>query len=469
MAENNFDVVVIGSGPGGYVGAIRSAQLGLKTAIVEKDPTLGGTCLNVGCIPSKALLESSEKFSESQHDLKKHGVVIDGLKLDLSTMLSRKTKIVGDLTKGVAFLMKKNKVTVFTGRGEMTGANQVSVHGNDGNTQVINTKNIMLATGSVPVEIPSMPFDGQYVVSSTEALSFSEVPQNLVVIGGGAIGLELGSVWCRLGSKVTVMEGFKRIAGASDESLSTELLKVLKKQGMDFKLETKVSRTEITPNNKVKVYFTVGGGSEESLEADKVLVAVGRRPFSKGVGLETIGINRDPKDRIIVDDHFRTNIPNIYAIGDVIAGPMLAHKAEEEGVAVAEIIAGKPGHVNYNTVPSVIYTWPEVASVGLTEGQCKEKGIEIKTGKFPFAANGRAKALGNTDGFVKMIADKNTDRILGCHIIGPRASDILSEVVVAMEFGGSAEDVARSFHGHPTLSEIVREAALDVDKKARQF
>jgi dihydrolipoamide dehydrogenase len=469
MADT-FDLVIIGSGPGGYVCAVKAAQLGLKTAIVEKDATLGGTCLNVGCIPSKALLESSEHFSMANHEFADHGVVVEGVKLDLPKMLGRKEKIVKDLTKGVAYLMRKHKVQVFEGLGTITGANTVSVKGRDGAVTEVAAKNIAIATGSVPNSLPSLQFDGKQIISSTEALSLTSVPKHMIVVGGGVIGLELGSVWLRLGAKVTVVEYTDRICGSMDVQASEQLKRMLEKQGFTFIMAAKVTGARVSGNGVSVLIEGREGAKMEALEGDVVLVATGRRAYTDGLGCDALGIERDKAGRVLVDEHLRTKkYPNIYAIGDAIAGPMLAHKAEEEGVAIAETIAGKHGHVNYFTVPSIVYTWPEVASVGYTEEQLKEKGVEYKAGKFPFTPNGRAKAMGFTEGFVKILADKKTDRVLGCHIVGPRASEMITEVVMAMEFGGSAEDIARSFHAHPTLSEVVREAALAVDNLSRQM
>lgn len=468
-AANDFDLVIIGSGPGGYTGAIRAAQLGLKTAIVEKDATLGGTCLNVGCIPSKALLESSEHFAMASHgDFATHGLKLAKVELDLEAMMARKRKIVGDLTGGVQYLMKKNKVAVFSGWGTIVDAHTVRVESSAAAVATLKAKNIMIATGSVPIELPYAKPDGVSIITSTEALSLSKVPQHLIVIGGGVIGLELGSVWLRLGAKVTVIEYSPMIAGASDQQMAKLLHRVLSKQGMEFLLNTGVTAVEKTASG-LQVQFE---GREDKkpgmIEGDVCLVAVGRRAFTDRLGLENVGIERDNRGRVVVDSHLRTKQNNIYAIGDAIQGAMLAHKAEEEGVAVAEIIATGHGHVNYETVPSVIYTWPELASVGRTEEQLKQAGVAYNAGSFPFSANGRAKALGSTDGQVKVLADAKTDQLLGVHIVGPRASDMIAEAVVAMEFKGSAEDLARSFHAHPTLSEVVREAALAVDKRARQ-
>jgi len=469
MAEE-FDLVIIGAGPGGYVGAVRAAQLGLKTAIIEKDPTLGGTCLNVGCIPSKALLESSENFSMANHEFESHGIGVEKVTMDITKMMARKEKIVKDLTKGVAYLMRKHKVQVFEGMGKITGPNQIKVTNKEGNVAEITAKNICIATGSVPNTLPTLQFDGKRIISSTEALSLTETPKHLIVVGGGVIGLELGSVWLRLGSKVTVVEFTDRICGGMDAQASDALKKILEKQGFTFLMGAKVTGARIGDKIVNVSVETRDGQKMDGLDGDVVLVATGRRAFTDCLGLDAMGIERDKAGRVVVDEHLRTKkFQNIYAIGDCIAGPMLAHKAEEEGVCVAENCAGKKGHVNYLTVPGIVYTWPEVASVGYTEEQLKEKGIEYKAGKFPFTPNGRAKAMGFTDGFVKILADKKTDRVLGCHIVGPRASDMIAEAVIAMEFGGSAEDIARSFHAHPTLSEVMREAALAVDNLSRQM
>lgn len=469
MSETQFDLVVIGSGPGGYVGAIRAAQLGLKTAIIEKDKTYGGTCLNVGCIPSKALLQSSEHYVVAQHDLEAHGVKVSKVELDLKTMLARKDKVVKQNTEGIAFLFKKNKITPFTGFGRITAPGKVEVKDNEGKTQVLTAKNIMIATGSVPVELPFLKYDEKRIVSNTGALMIPEVPKSMIVVGGGVIGLELGSVWQRLGAKVTVIEYANRLGGMTDVDCMNVLKKNLEKEGMSFLLSTKVTGSKVVSNGVEITYEALTDGKTASMKADIVLVATGRKPFTTGLGCEELGIQKDPQGRIMVDKHYQTNIAGIFAIGDCIPGPMLAHKAEEEGVAVAEMLAGGAGHVNYNTVPGVIYTHPEIATVGLTEEQAKEKGLEVAVGKFPFMANGRARALGFTEGFVKIVADKKTDRILGAHMVGPSVSELIHEVVVCMEFGGSSEDLARSFHAHPTLSEAVREAALGVEKRTRQL
>ena len=468
--DNNFDLVVIGAGPGGYTGATRAAQLGLKTAIIEKDKTLGGTCLNVGCIPSKALLESSEHYAMAAHgDFNEHGLKFSKVELDLPAMMARKEKVVKGLTQGVAGIMKKNKVTVFNGWGTVTSPNSVVVTQDGGEKVQLQTKYIMIATGSTPIDLPFAKADGKRILTSTEALSLPEVPKHLVVIGGGVIGLELGSVWLRLGAKVTVIEYAPAIAGATDAGMAKLLHRSLAKQGMEFMLNTSVTGVK-TDAKGVSVSFE---GREDkkpgTIEGDYVLVSVGRKAFTDKLGLENVGIERDSRGRVVTNDHLQTKVPNIYAIGDAIIGAMLAHKAEEEGVSVAERIATGHGHVNYECVPSVIYTWPELASVGYSEEQLKEKGVDYRVGAFPFMANGRARALGFTDGQVKVLADAKTDRLLGVHIVGPRASDMIAEAVVAMEFGGSAEDLARSFHAHPTLSEAMREAALAVDKRARQM
>ena len=469
---NEFDVIIIGSGPGGYVCAIRCAQLGLKTAIVEKDKTLGGTCLNVGCIPSKALLESSEHYAQAQHELAEHGVDFNKVSLNLGNMMKRKEKIVGDLTQGVAYLMKKNKVETFFGTGSIVSTGVVQVAGETVTT--LKAKSIVIATGSVPIELPFLKFDGKNIVSSTEALKFEKVPEHMIVVGGGAIGLEMGSVWLRLGAKVTVIEFADKICGPADKQISNDLLRILKKQGMEFLLSTKVTGAEVkgkdVKNQTVTVNFeSVADGTKASLQGDKVLVSVGRKPYTEGLGLDKMGVKLNERGQIVVGEHYQTSTAGIYAIGDATPGWMLAHKAEEEGVAIAETLAGGVGHVNYNTVPSVIYTWPEMASVGASEEELKAKAIEYNAGSFPFTANARAKAIGMTEGRVKILADKKTDEVLGVHIVGPRASDMIAEAVVAMEFGASSEDIARSFHAHPTLSEVMREAALAVNKRVRQM
>ena len=459
-----FDVIIIGSGPGGYVAAIRSAQLGLKTAIIEKDPDLGGTCLNIGCIPSKALLASSDHYVFAKKEAAQHGIKIDNVTLDLPTMLARKNKVVKTLTGGVRALMKGNKVTTFAGLGTITAPGQVRVQPNEGDATEIAADHIVIATGSVPINLPSMPFDGETIVSSTEALCFEKPPAQMLVIGAGAIGLEMGSVWSRLGSEVTVLEFLPRIAVGFDLEMANLLQRALTAQGMKFHLETKVSSVEVKDGRAIA--SATKGGEEMTFEADKVLVAVGRRAFAKGVLADDVGVALDDRGRVKIDEHFRTNIAGIYAIGDVVAGPMLAHKAEEEGVACVELIAGKAGHVNYEVIPGIIYTNPELAGVGLAEDVAKEKGIDVHVGKFPFRANGRALANADAEGWVKFIADAKTDRILGASILSHAASELIAEIVAVMEFGGSSEDLGRTVHAHPTLSEAVKEAALAVEKHA---
>src|SRR5438876_1149624 len=459
-----FDVVIIGSGPGGYIAAIRSGQLGLKTALVEKDKELGGTCLNVGCIPSKALLTSSDHFMFVKKEAAKHGIVIDDAHVDLRKMQQRKDKVVKTFTGGVRALMKTNKVTTFEGTATITAPGKVSIKSSKGETQEIEAKNIVIATGSAPAELPFAKFDGKTIVSSTEALTFTEARKKLGVIGAGAVGLELGSVWNRLGSEVTMLEFLPRIAIGFDLELSNSLQRLLTGQGMTFHLETKV--TGVNVDNGRATVIATKDGQELKFETDKVLVSVGRRPFSEGLGAEKVGVEFDEKKRIKVDKHFRTNVEGIYAIGDVIAGPMLAHKASDEGIACVEIIVGKAGHINYDAIAGIIYTNPELAGVGLTEEQAKEKGIDYRVGKFPFRATGRAVANEDLEGIVKFIADAKTDRILGAHILQHSASELIAEAVSVIEFGGSSEDLGRTTHSHPTLSEAVKEAALNVEKRA---
>ena len=460
MAEESFDVVVIGGGPGGYVCAIKAAQLGLKTACIEKRGALGGTCLNVGCIPSKALLTSTHKYAEATHTFAAHGIKVGKLELDLKGMMDRKTKVVGDLTKGVEFLFKKNKVTYLKGAGKLLGGGKIAVAGES--QQTVSAKHIIIATGSDVTPLPGVTIDEKQIVSSTGALSLEKVPEHLVVIGGGVIGLEMGSVWLRLGAKVTVVEFLDRIVPTMDTEIGTQYQRILTKQGMTFKLGTKVTAAKSAKGKVTLTLEPAKGGAKEELVADSVLVAIGRKPYTEGLGLDVAGVALDEKGRIKTDHHFQTNVPRIYAIGDVIAGPMLAHKAEEEGVAIAEILAGQAGHVNYATVPNVVYTWPELASVGKTEDELKAAGVAYKVGKFPFLANSRAKSTGDTDGLVKLIADAKTDRLLGAHILGPDAGTQIHECVMAMEFAGSAEDVARAFHAHPTFNEAIKEAAMAV-------
>ena len=461
---DKFDVVIIGSGPGGYVAAIRAGQLGLKTALIEKDKELGGTCLNVGCIPSKALLTSSDHFVFAKHEAAKHGIVIENAHVDLVKMQQRKDKVVRTMNSGVRALMKTNKVTTFEGLGAITAPGKVSIKSSDGKTEEIETKNIIVATGSVPVELPFAEFDGQIIVSSTEALCFTEAPKTLLVIGAGAVGLELGSVWARLGSEVTILEFLPRIAIGFDLELANLLQRSLTAQGITFHLETKVSAVKIDQGRATAT--AMKANEELRFEADKVLVSVGRKPFSEGLGAGKVGVEFDEKKRIKVDKHFKTNIDGIYAIGDVIAGPMLAHKAEDEGIACVERIAGRNGHVNYNAIAGIIYTNPELAGVGLTEDQAREQKLDIRVGRFPFRANGRALCNEELDGVVKFIADAKTDRILGAHILQHAASELIAEAVSVIEFGGSSEDLGRTCHSHPTLSEAVKEAALHVEKRA---
>lgn len=462
MSDQVYDVVIIGGGPGGYVCAIRAAQLGLKTACVEKRGRLGGTCLNVGCIPSKALLHASEKYEEAQHGLDQFGIKLGKVSLDLGAMMTHKDKVVTDLTKGIEFLLKKNKVDYLKGTGKISGPGVVAVLDEKGGESELAAKNIIIATGSDHMDLPGIAIDEKQIVSSTGALELTKVPKHLVVVGGGYIGLEMGSVWLRLGAKVTVVEFLDRIVPGMDGELGKTFQRTLKKQGMTFRLSTKVTGAKTAKSGVSLTVEPAAGGDTETLEADVVLVAIGRRAYSEGLGLAGAGVALDEAGRVKVDHNFQTNIAGIYAIGDVIAGPMLAHKAEEEGVALAEILAGQSGHVNYDTVPGIVYTWPEVATVGKTEEQLKEAGVEYKIGKFPFSANSRARANADSEGFVKILADSASDRILGAHIIGPDAGTLIHEVVVAMEFGGSAEDLARSFHAHPTLNEAVKEAALAV-------
>jgi len=451
-----YDVLIIGGGPGGYACALRAAQLGLKAAVVEKRPTLGGTCLNVGCIPSKALLDSSERFAEIKK-LAKHGINVGNVSLDLARMLARKNQIVEDLTKGVAFLFRKNKVTLIPGTAKLLGRGKVQVVA-DGQTNSVEAKSIVLATGSEPISLPGMPLDGEHVVSSTEALSFEKVPEHLIVVGGGYIGLELGSVWLRLGSKVTVLEFLPRILPQTDTEIVGLVHKSLMKQGMLFHLDTKVTAIE-RRDGKVRVMAQSRGG-DVAFDGDKVLMAVGRRPATASLGLEEAGIRVDAKTgRVAVDKDYQTSVAGVYAIGDLIDGPMLAHKAQNEGEVLAERLAGKQAFVNYQAIPSVVYLWPEVASVGQTEEQLKDAGRKYKVGKFPFQPLGRAKCLDESEGLVKILADAQTDRLLGVHIFGPRASDMIAEAVAVMEYSGSAEDLARICHGHPSLSEAVGEAA----------
>ncbi|WP_417431161.1 dihydrolipoyl dehydrogenase [Halpernia sp.] len=461
---SQFDVTVIGSGPGGYVAAIRCAQLGFKTAIIEKYPTMGGTCLNVGCIPSKALLDSSEHFHNAKHNFADHGIIINDPVADLGRMIARKNEVVDQTTKGIQFLMDKNKITVFEGVGSFESSTQVKVTKTDGSTESLDSKYIIIATGSKPSNLPFINLDKERIITSTEALELKEIPKHLIVIGGGVIGLELGSVYKRLGSEVTVVEFMDKIIPTMDGSLSKELNKVLRKQGMKFNLSTGVQSVERN-GDTVKVTAKDKKGEEVVFEGDYVLVSVGRKPYTDGLSLEKAGVDLDERGRVKTNDHLQTNVSNIYAIGDVVAGSMLAHKASEEGVLVAEQLAGQKPHINYNLIPGVVYTWPEVAAVGKTEEQLKAEGVEIKIGNFPMRALGRSRASGDVDGFVKIIADAKTDEILGMHMIGARAADLIAEAVTAMEFRASAEDISRMSHAHPTYAEAVKEAALDATGK----
>jgi dihydrolipoamide dehydrogenase len=462
----SYDLVVIGTGPGGYVCAIRAAQLGLKTAVVEKRKTHGGTCLNVGCIPSKALLHASHSFDDAKSHFADLGIDVGTPKVDLKKMQAFKQEGVEGNTKGVEFLLKKNKIDAFFGSARIAAAGQVEVKSEDGSNQILETKNIVIATGSDVTRLPGIEIDEKVVVSSTGALELESIPGRLVVIGAGVIGLELGSVWRRLGSEVLVVEYLDRILPGMDGEVAKQFQRILGKQGIQFKLGAKVTKAERKGKGASLTVEAAAGGNAETIEADVVLVAVGRVPYTQGLGLDEIGVQKDNRGRILTDAQFSTNVTGIYAIGDVIAGPMLAHKAEDEGVAVAEILAGKAGHVNYDVIPSVVYTSPEVASVGKTEEELKAAGIAYNAGKFPFTANGRAKVNHTTDGFVKILADAATDKVLGVHIVGAEAGNLIHEAVIAMEFGGSSEDIARSCHAHPTLAEAVKEAAMAVEKRA---
>lgn len=459
--SDKFDVIIIGAGPGGYVCAIRCAQLGLKTAIVEKRETLGGTCLNIGCIPSKALLHASERYEEASHHLGDLGVKTSGVKLDLKAMMKHKDSVVEANTKGVEFLMKKNKITHLKGEGKIVEAGKVKV-GKD----TYEADSIIIATGSDVISLPGIKIDEKKIVSSEGALSLPKVPKDMVVIGGGVIGLELGTVYRRLGAKVTVVEFLDNILPGMDGEVRKEALKVFKKQGMEFKLASKVTNAKVTAKGVELSVEPADGGKAEKITSEVVLMAIGRKAYTEGLGLDKAGIETDDRGRIEVDEFFETSLEGVYAIGDVIKGPMLAHKAEDEGVVLAEMLAGQSGHIDYNCIPGVVYTWPEVANVGRTEEQLKEDGVEYKSGKFPFMANGRARAMNAVDGFVKILADAKTDRVLGAHIIGPGAGDLIQEVVSVMEFDGTSEDIARTCHAHPTLTEVVKEAALAVHKRA---
>jgi dihydrolipoamide dehydrogenase len=462
MPDFDYQLVVIGSGPGGYVAAIRASQLGLKTAIVEKDKTLGGTCLNVGCIPSKALLASTEHLHFAKERFAAHGIITGEIKVDLATLMKRKLGVVDKLTGGVTYLMKKNKIDVVKGLGKLVDPHTVEVTDEGGAKKTLKAQNILLATGSVPVELPFLKFDGKKVISSDQGIALDKIPKTMLIIGAGAIGLELGSVWARLGAQVTVVEFLPRIAAVGFDAETSKILqRNLEKLGMKFELSTKIASAKVTDKG-VELKGENAQG-KVAFSAEVVLVAVGRKPFTTGLDLEKAGVKLTDRGRIAIDKHWQTNVPGIYSIGDVVDGPMLAHKAHEEGTAVAEQIAGKPGHVNYDIIPGVIYTAPEAASVGITEEQAKEKGIAVRVGKFSFTANGRAIANDTTEGFAKIVADAKTDRVLGAHIVASNASELIAETVLLMEFSGSSEDLARTIHAHPTMSEAVKEAALAVD------
>ena len=466
--ENNFDVIIIGGGPGGYVCAIRAAQLGLKTACVESRGTLGGTCLNVGCIPSKSLLNLSENFHKAKKDFTQQGIEISDIKLNIDKMMSNKNKSIQVLTKGVEFLFKKNKVTYIKGKGVLFSKNDIVVYENNKKTNY-KSKSIVIATGSEVTSLPGIEIDEKNIISSTGALSLNKVPKKLAIIGGGYIGLEMGSVWSRLGSEVTVIEYLDFITPGMDREISDEFKKILTKQGIKFKMGSKVNSVKNISSGVSINYTDVKNSKNETLEFDKVLVSVGRKPYTEGLNLTKVGVKKDTKGRIEVNKKLQTSVKNIFAIGDVIKGPMLAHKAEEEGIAVAEILAGQAGHVNYDVIPGVIYTSPEVATVGKTEEQLKQEKKSYKVGKFPFLANSRAKVNNETEGFVKILADSNSDKVLGVHIIGPHCGDMIAEMALAMEFGASAEDIARTCHAHPTHTEAIKEAALAVDKRPIHF
>ena len=464
------DLIVIGSGPGGYVCAIRAAQLGMKTAVVEKWATFGGTCLNIGCIPSKAMLNASELFEEAAHKFGDMGIKVGKPTIDLAALLKYKQTGVDGNVKGVDYLFKKNKIETFRGTGRIAAPGKVEVKAADGKTEVLDTKAIVIATGSDVARLSGIDIDEKRVVSSTGALDFSKVPQKLLIVGAGIIGLELGSVWRRLGAEVTIVEFLDHILPGIDSEVARQFHRMLEKQGLTFKLSSKVAAIDASGKVlKVKVEPAAGGGAAETIEADSVLVAIGRVPYTEGLGLEAVGVKKDNRGRVIVDPHYKTSVDGIYAIGDVIAGPMLAHKAEEEGVAVAENLAGQAGHVNYDVIPNVVYTYPEIASVGKTEEELKSAGVAYNVGKFPFTANPRARVNLTTEGFVKILADAKTDRVLGVHILGPDAGNMIAEAAIAMEFGASSEDIARTCHAHPTLPEAVKEAALAVAKRAINF
>jgi dihydrolipoamide dehydrogenase len=462
----SYDLVIIGTGPGGYVCAVRAAQLGMKVAVVEKNATLGGTCLNVGCMPSKALLHASEMFEEAGHSFAKMGISVPAPKLDLPAMMNFKQQGIDGNVKGVEFLMKKNKIDVISGKGKVLGTGKVEVTGGDGKTQVVETKNIVIATGSDIAQLKGIEIDEKRIVSSTGALALGKVPSSLLIVGAGVIGLELGSVWHRLGAKVTVVEFLDRILPGMDGEVAKQFQRILEKQGFAFKLGAKVTGVDTSGKTLSASVEPAAGGAAEKLEADVVMVCIGRVPYTEGLGLKEAGVALDNRGRVEIDAHFATSVKGVYAIGDVVAGPMLAHKAEDEGVACAEILAGQAGHVNYDVIPGVVYTTPEVSAVGKTEEELKQAGVAYTSGKFPFTANGRSKVNQTTEGFVKILADAKTDRVLGVHIVGREAGEMIHEAAVLMEFGGSAEDLARTCHAHPTRSEAIKEAALAVGKRA---
>ncbi|MCC4300088.1 dihydrolipoyl dehydrogenase [Aurantimonas coralicida] len=464
--SKTYDVVIIGGGPGGYQAAIRAGQLGMTVACIEERERLGGTCLNVGCIPSKALLESSERYAEAKNGLATHGIEITGLSVNLPQMMAHKGKVVSDLGKGIEYLFRKNKVEHVRGTGTIVAPDSVSVNLADGAVVRLKTKAIVIATGSAVVQLPDVDIDEGRIVSSTGALSLPEIPKKLAVIGAGVIGLELGSVWARLGAEVTVFEFLDRIAPGIDAELAKQMQRILEKQGLTFRLDMRVTGSRTQAEDVVLTVEPARGGQAEETVADVVLVAIGRRPYTEGLGLETVGVELDERGRVTVDPEFRTSVPGIYAIGDVIAGPMLAHKASEKGVVLMERLAGMRPHLNYETIPNIIYTWPELATVGRTEEELQAAGVEYKTGRFPFSANSRARAQAETDGLVKILADARTDRVLGVHMIGPDAGTMIHEAAVAMEFGAAAEDIARTTHAHPTLPEALKEAALAVEGRA---
>jgi dihydrolipoamide dehydrogenase len=466
MSKTRYDLVIIGGGPGGYVAAIRAAQLGMQVACVEKRGELGGTCLNVGCIPSKALLHASERYAETKGHLGELGIDVGEAKLDLARMMSRKEKVVSDLTKGVEFLFKKNKVHYVQGTGRIAQPGEVVVDQDDGEAETLATQNIVIATGSESMPLPGVEVDEESIVTSTGALALGSVPESMIVIGAGVIGLELGSVWSRLGAKVVVLEFVDHILPGMDREVCRQAQRVLQKQGLEFQLSSRVTGAEKTSSGVAVTYEAVGGDASDRLEADVVLVAIGRRPYTEGLGLEKLGVAMDERGFVQVDDRFQTTVPGVYAIGDCVPGPMLAHKAEEDGIACVEMLAGCSGHVDYNLVPAVVYTWPEIAGVGQTEEQLKDRGVEYRVGKFPFQANSRSRTTGDTDGVVKILADAKSDRLVGAHILGPLAGDLIMEAAVAMEFGGTAEDLARTVHHHPGMGEAVKEGALAVDGRA---